>query len=323
VSASPGRRGSPGRRVRQWLSRTLLEPPLPLVAVEVRPRAVAVVRLAHEGGRLALAAAASAELRPDVVEASLTQPNVKDADALAAALRAAFERAGALTGGPVSLVLPDPAVRLTLLPSPGLRGRRGEIEETVRFRLLKALPADFDVRSARLAWRAAGPERLLVAVAREEVVASYEEALRSLGFEPGLVEPAGLALASLDAGADDAGLESLLVNWDHGYVSFQVRRGAQPLLLRTLPREDGRDAVARHVAQTLRFHKEQLGGRGFDAVTLRAGALDPEEASEVVARATGVVPRLVRPWAALGDAEDGVAAQSVAGAAACVLRRAA
>ena len=67
--------------------------------------------------------------------------------------------------------------------------------------------------------------------------------------------------------------------------------------------------------------REQLGGRGFDTVALRAGALDPEEASEVVARATGVVPRLVRPWTALGDADDGAEAQSVAGAAACVLRR--
>jgi hypothetical protein len=81
--------------------------------------------------------------------------------------------------------------------------------------------------------------------------------------------------------------------------------------------------VARHAAQTLRFHREQLGGRGFDDVALRSGALDPAEASETIAAATGVFPRLVRPWAALGDAEDGETAQAVAGAAASVLRRAA
>ena len=228
------------------------------------------------------------------------------------ALDGALERAGALSGGPVSLVIPDPAVRLTLVPATGLRGRRSELEETVRFRLHKALPADFDVRSARLAWRAVSAEELLVAVARDEVVRAYEEALTSLGFHP--------ALASL-AAPDQAGAEALLVNWDHGYVSFQVRRGGRPILLRTLPREDGREAVARHAEQTLRFHREQLGGRGFDEVSLRSAALDPAEASEALGAALGVVPRLVRPWAALGDAEDGEAAQAVAGAAACVLRR--
>ena len=320
MSGARGGSAAPLRRASGWLSRTLFRPPLPLVAVEVRPRAVAVVRLGREGTRLGLAAAASVELEPGVIEASLSKPNVLEPAALREALRAALERAGALSGGPVSLVIPDPAVRLTLVPAKGLRGRRAELEETVRFRLHKALPADFDVRSARLAWRAVSAEELLVAVARDEVVRSYEEALTSLGFHPGLVEPAGLALASL-AAADEAGAEALLVNWDHGYVSFQVRRGGRPILLRTLPREDGREAVARHAEQTLRFHREQLGGRGFDQVSLRSAAIDPAEASEALGAALGVVPRLVQPWAAIGDDEDGAAAQAVAGAAACVLRR--
>jgi hypothetical protein len=320
VSAVRDLSPSPLRRLSDWLSRTLVEPPLPLVAVEVRPRAVAVVRLARDGARVSLAAATAVELPAGTLEPSLSRPNVLDPETLRATLRAALERAGALSGGPVSLVVPDPAVRLTLLPAADLRGRRAEVEETVRFRLHKSLPVEFDVRAARLAWRAVGADEVLVAVARDEVIRGYEEPLAALGFEPGLVEPAGLALSTLGEGAPGDG-ESLLVNWDHGYVSFQVRRGERPLLIRTLPREDGKDAVARHAVQTLRFHREQLGGRGFDAVTLRAGALDPGEASDVVARATGVVPHLVRPWAALGDTGDGPEAQSVAGAAASVLRR--
>jgi Tfp pilus assembly PilM family ATPase len=238
VSASRAPAASPLRRASDWLSRTLVEPPLPLVAVEVRPRAVAVVRLARDGARVALAAAAAVELGAGALEPSLIKPNVVDPEALRAALRAAFERAGALSGGPVSLVVPDPAVRLTLMPAADLRGRRAEVEETVRFRLHKALPADFDVRAARLAWRAVSADELLVAVARDEVIRPYEDALASLGFEAGLVEPASLALSTLDGG-EPGDAESLLVNWDHGYVSFQVRRGERPLLIRTLPREDG------------------------------------------------------------------------------------
>ena len=164
AAGSPLRRAGAGcrarsssRRCRWWRSRC------------ARAR-LAAVRLAREGGRLALAAAAAVELPAGALERRRSRkPNVVDPEAFRAALHAGLERAGALSGGPVSLVLPDPAIRLTLVPSLGLRGRRGELEETVRFRLHKALPADFDVRSARLAWRAVSPDELLVAVARDEV----------------------------------------------------------------------------------------------------------------------------------------------------------
>jgi hypothetical protein len=292
------------------------------VAVEVRPHAVAAVRLAREGGRLSLGAAASVELLDGVLALSLTKPNVLGVEGFTAALRAALERVGALSGGPVSLVLPDPVVRLTLVPAAGLRGRRAEVDETVRFRLHKTLPSDFDVRTARVAWRAAGPEQLLVAAAADEVVRGYEDALAGLGFETGLVEATGLALASLDDGTRPDG-DRLLVNWDEGYVSFHLSRGPHPMLLRTLPREDSREAVARQAAQTLRYHRDQLGGGALADLALRSAAFPPAEAAAVLENALGLAPRLLRPWAALGLSEDGPAAQAVAGAAACVLRRAA
>jgi len=319
--APAGGLGGTLRGLRRWASRALVEPPFPLVAVEVRPRALAAVRLSREGGGLALGAAAAVELPPGALEVSLTKPNVTGPDAFQGALRSVLERVGALAGGPVSLVLPDPAVRATLVPAAGLRGRRAEMEELVRFRLHKALPADLDARTARLAWQVVG-DQAVVAVAREEVVREYEDALGALGHHAGLVEPASLALASLDPGGAEGG-DRLLVNWDHGYVSFFLWRGAQPLLLRTLPREDSPEAVRRQAAQTLRFHREQLGGGAFEDVAVRSGALPWDEARGVLAEGLGVEPRPLRPWAALGIAEEGAAAQAVAGAAACALRRAA
>ena len=308
------------RRALRWLSRTLLEPPLPLVAVEVRPRAVAAVRLAREGGRLSLAAAATVDLPEGALEVSLTKPNVTDPEAFQGALRAALERVGALSGGAVSLVLPDPALRLALIPAEGLRGRRRDAEETIRFRLHKALP--FEVRGARMAFTSTRGEQALVAVAPEEVVRGYEEALEGLGFEPGLVEASSLALLSAAEREPVAG-DRLLVNWDEGYVSFVLTRGGQPLLLRTLPGEEGRDAVARHAAGTLQFHRDRLGGGDLAEVLLRSAAVPGDEAAALLGRALGVAPRLLQPWAALGVPEQGAAAQAVAGAAACVLRRAA
>jgi hypothetical protein len=308
------------RRAGRWAARTLVEPALPLLAVEVRPRALAAVRLAREGGALSLGAAATVELPPGTLDASLSRANVADAEAFGAALRAVLERVGALGGGDVSVVLPDPSVRLALVPASGLRGRRGEAEEVIRFRLHKALP--FDVRSARLAWSPTRGEQAIVAVALDEVVRGYEEALEALGFHPGLVEPASLALLAA-AEAAPAGGDRLLVNWDEGYVSFVLTRAGQPLLLRTLPGDGGRDDVVRHATRTLQFHRDRLGGAALADVVVRSAAVPGEEAVALLGRALDASPRLLQPWALLGVAEEGPPAQAVAGAAACALRRAA
>jgi hypothetical protein len=308
----------------RWLSETLVEAPHPLLALEVRPRAVAAVRLTKAHGRLGLGAAAVAELPAGTLEVSLTRPNVVDPEAFRSCLRGVLERAGALSAGPIALVLPDPAVRLAVLTPAVARGRGLDAEETVRFRLHKALP--FDVRSARLAWDGAGSEQTLVAVAPDEVLAGYEEALEALGYQPGLVVTASLALTEAIAGGTAGGSaagDRLLVNWDQGYVSFVVLRGDQPLLVRTLPGEDGPTAVERQTIGTVQFHRDRLAGSPLVEVIVRAAALPGDEALGVLERATGLRPRLLEPWAALGSSDTGAPAQAVAAAAACVLRRAA
>lgn len=318
MSGGTGGLGGALRRAGRLVARTLVEPPLPLLAIEVRPRALAAVRLLREGGALSLGAAAAVEVPAGVIEVSLARPNVIDAEAFSGALRGVMERVGALSGGDVSLVLPDPAVRLALVPSEGLRGRRADAAETIRFRLHKALP--FDVRGARLAWGPTREEQALVAVAPEEVVRGYEQALESLGFQPGLVEAASLALLSA---AETGPGDRVLVNWDEGYVSFVLTRAGQPLLLRTLTGDVGKDAVARHATSTMQFHRDRLGGTPLAGVVLRSTSVPGEDAAALLERALEAPVRLLRPWAAIGITEDGASAQAVAGAAACVLRRAA
>jgi Tfp pilus assembly PilM family ATPase len=296
------------------LRRRLVEPPLPAVAVEVRPRAVAAVRLTRD--RRGLGAAACVELPAGVLAASLTRSNVVEPISLRAAVRTALERAGALGAGPASLVLPDPAVRVALVPSEGLKGHGREADEMVRFRLHKSLP--FDVRTARIAWRLLSTGQVLVAVSPDEVLQGYEEALEELGVHPGLVEPAVMALAS--AFEEEAG-DRLLVNWDEDYVSFLLLRDGEPVLVRTLPGEASPEAVARQATGTMQFYRDRLGGDGVDEIVVRAGAWPKDETLGTLRRALGRQPRLVEPWAALGSDDDGPEAQSVAAAAVCALRR--
>jgi len=304
-----------------WLRERLLEPEWPTVAVEVRPRGVSVVRLVGSGNRLGLGAAASLDLPEGALEVSLARANVVDGAAFRKALQGACERAGALSGGPVALVLPDPAVRVALLPASELKARRrAEVEQMIRFRLNKTVP--FDVQQARVAW--AGPEggQMLVAAVFRPVLEGYEAVLRDLGFDPGLVEPASLALVGTLERAETPG-DRLLVNWDVGYVSLVLTRRGWPILIRTLVGDLGPEAVLREAANTVLYYRERLGGQGLTGAALRSAFLPPEEAVTLLREPLGLEPEVVDPWALLGGGHRSAVAQAMAGALACLLRRAA
>jgi hypothetical protein len=304
-----------------WLRERLLEPEWPTVAVEVRPRGVSVVRLVGSGNRLGLGAAASLDLPEGALEVSLARANVVDGAAFRKALQGACERAGALCGGPVALVLPDPAVRVALLPASELKARRrAEVEQMIRFRLNKTVP--FDVQQARVAW--AGPEggQMLVAAVFRPVLEGYEAVLRDLGFDPGLVEPASLALVGTLERAETPG-DRLLVNWDVGYVSLVLTRRGWPILIRTLVGDLGPEAVLREAANTVLYYRERLGGQGLTGAALRSAFLPPEEAVTLLREPLGLEPEVVDPWALLGGGHRSAVAQAMAGALACLLRRAA
>jgi hypothetical protein len=304
-----------------WLRERLLEPEWPTVAVEVRPRGVSVVRLVGSGNRLGLGAAASLDLPEGALEVSLARANVVDGAAFRKALQGACERAGALSGGPVALVLPDPAVRVALLPASELKARRrAEVEQMIRFRLNKTVP--FDVQQARVAW--AGPEggQMLVAAVFRPVLEGYEAVLRDLGFDPGLVEPASLALVGTLERAETPG-DRLLVNWDVGYVSLVLTRRGWPILIRTLVGDLGPEAVLREAANTVLYYRERLGGQGLTGAALRSAFLPPEEAVTLLREPLGLEPEVVDPWALLGGGHRSAVTQAMAGALACLLRRAA
>jgi hypothetical protein len=292
--------------------------------VEVRPRRLGVVRLVREKGRLGMGAAASVELPEGVLRLSMTEPNVLDPEAFRRALESLLERAGARGESKLGLVLPDPIVRVATVPVSELAAaRRRDRDEMVRFRLRKALP--FDVRDARVATlmpRGGAGSMALVAAVLRPVLEGYESALGALGLHAGLVEVACLAITAL---VPDAPGDRLLVNWDDGYVSLVLTRAGWPVLLRTLAGEyvTRPEPVVREVANTVLYYRERLGGGGLAGAAVRSAVLDPREAVALLAEPLGFVPEVLDPWGPLGLEHGDMAAQAVAGAAACLLRRAA
>jgi hypothetical protein len=302
------------------LRRRFTEPERPTVAIEVRAGAVGVVRVRREKGRPAVAAAAAMELPPGTLSLSLTQPNVTDPVRFTQALRGALERAGVLGGARVALVLPDTAARITLVPAVEVAPQKNAaLDEVLRFRLRKSLP--FEVRDARLAYAAPGArpdDAMVVAAAAGPVVDGYEEACRSLGLAPGLVEVAAMALARAAFPEGTEG-DGLLVNWEEGYLTLLLARGGWPILVRTLSGAAvaATADVTREVSSTLMYYRERLGGEGISRAFVRSAALAPEAAIDALAPALPAPPVALDAWGALGGAPP-QGAQALAAAAAAL-----
>jgi len=160
----------------------------------------------------------------------------------------------------------------------------------------------------------------VVAAIVRPVLEGYEKALSDLGHEPGLVEPAALAL--LAALKPEEG-DQLLVNWDAGYLSLIIARAGWPLVLRTLAGQLAPDAVTREVTHTVLYYRDKLGGPGLVRAAVRSAHLPAEEAVVLLRDAIGFTPEVLDAGAAAGLDVGGDAGQQVAGALCCLGGRAA
>jgi hypothetical protein len=308
-----------------WLTRRFLDAELPPAAVEVRAGALGVVRVVRDKRAASLGAATSLELPAGTLKLSMAERNILAPEAFQQTLRAVLERAG-VTGGRIGLVLPDPVARVALLPAAEVRARgRAEREEMIRFRLKKAVP--FDIREAQVSFREVGapgrePMILVVAILRS-ILEEYEGACRALGLEPGLVQLTGLTI--LDAVEESRPpADRVVVNWDEGYISILVSRFGSPALARTLTGTSASDPeqVVREATQTILYYRERLGGEGIAQAVVRSVGVLPAEAARILEQPLGVLPEILDPWGSLGAKEQEMA-QALAGAAACVIGRAA
>lgn len=308
-----------------WLRRRLFDPPPPLTAVEVRATGLGVVRLVRQGVSLAVGSAAAVDLPAGTLGLSMSQPNVHDPAALRQYLKAVVERAGVLGGGRIALVLPDPVARVALVPASEVKGRAAEVDELLRFRLRKSVP--FDIREAQVAHAYVGSGEgamVLAAAVFRPVLDGYESACRDVGLQPGVVEVAGLALLDAALRAHGSG-DRIVVNWDEGYVSLLVSRGGVPVLIRTIvgAAAGSRPDVVREAESTLLYYRERLGGVNLAGASVRSAVVPPAEASALLRGPLGVEVEVLDPWSPLAASDLGTRTQALAGAAACLMGRAA
>ncbi|MFQ5744642.1 MAG: hypothetical protein ACE5HV_13785, partial [Acidobacteriota bacterium] len=188
-------------RLRWWQPLQLRRPQ---VAVSVMPGKLRLL-LARANGNLRPLHQLDVGLPEESVAAGLHSPNLVNPSAIIEALRPLAGGAGvsARRPGLVTLLLPDAAVRVALVPVAGSVPRRAEGESMARWALRGLLPVEAE--EARVDWaviegRGSGgtPSRgrwLLAVGAGAEVIREYEGVVEALGWVAGRVVPWTLALA--------------------------------------------------------------------------------------------------------------------------------
>jgi type IV pilus assembly protein PilM len=258
----------------------------PKLACEIAADRVLVGRLSDDG--LSLAACGARELAPGSVVPDLVEGNLRQRDAVSAAVEETLSSVAGRTHDVIAVV-PDAAVRVVLLEFDTLPTDSEEAANVVRFRLKKSLP--FDIDKARVSYHAQKSNdgvRVVAAVAVASVVEDYEAAFRNAGFSPGVILPSMLAAL----GAAEGQRPTLVVKVDARTTSIAILNGDQLQLFRTLENMRGvtitGDQLAEDVYPSVVFFQdtyhlniEKIFVAGISDVAGAAPALRTQTGAEV------------------------------------------
>ncbi len=198
----------------------------PRLACEITPEGVIAARLQNDGQALM----SFAPLPAGALKPGLGADNLVDRGAVEMAVRKALDDVSAREKQ-LTLVVPDPAVRVLMLDFDTLPSKKQEALPIVRFRLRKLMP--FEVEDAAVSYQVmrqgADQAHLLVTVMPGTLRNEYEGAVRAAGYEPGVLLPSTLAsLAALTT--NDA---ALVVNRNGSSLTTAIAAGNELLLHRT------------------------------------------------------------------------------------------
>jgi type IV pilus assembly protein PilM len=211
-------------------ARTGARPP---AAVELTPEGVLAAALPP--GKGAQAPVYAYEALPEwALVPSINEVNLKAPDVVAQAIKSALGQLSTRSRA-VTVVVPDSVVRVFVLDFDSLPSKAADVYPVLRFRLRKMVP--FDVEHAGVSYQVLRNEKndvkVLAAVMPGPVLAEYENAVRSAGYEPGAVLPS--SLAAQEAIEATGLLEAVLIaNLSTQSLTTSITNGQDLLLYRTL-----------------------------------------------------------------------------------------
>jgi type IV pilus assembly protein PilM len=134
-------------------------------------------------------------LAPGAVTPSPVKDNIADPAAFAEAVTRLVPAGSSRGRRTAALILPDNALRITVLDFETIPAKEEERQSLIRFRMRKTLP--FDIDEAAFSYHIQPGNKVIAAVAPVEIVARYEAPFRAVGLHPGFVTSSSLALMEL------------------------------------------------------------------------------------------------------------------------------
>ena len=247
---------------------------IPDTAVEIETDHIAAARLTWRGADATVTAHAVEPFAAGLVTPALATTNITDVPAVARALAQALSRLGARTRR-VALVVPDTVAKVSVIRFETVPQRSADLQELVRWQIKKTAP--FPLEDAIVTFTpgtrlAEGGQEFVVAVARRDNIAQYEEVCTLAGVHAGLVDLATFSTVNgvLASRAIPAG-DWLLVHVTASYTTLTVIRDGNVILFRNRA-DDAEGTLADLVHQTSMYYEDRLQGAGFSRVMLAGGA---------------------------------------------------
>jgi type IV pilus assembly protein PilM len=243
----------------------------PPVAVEIAPEGVLAAALPGAGQPPVYA---FEPLAAGAVVPGIAEPNLRDVEVVASAIRSALGKVPARTRA-VTVVLPDTSVRVFVLDFDSLPAKPAEALPVLRFRLRKMVP--FEVEHAGVSFQVLAEKRgeikVLAAVVPGPILQEYEAAVRAAGHEPGAVLPSSLAaLAARES------MEAMLTaNLSRAALTTSITNGQDLLLYRTLDLPESAELrlleVQRGIAVAAAYFEDKLQAKPRQIYYAGVGAL--------------------------------------------------
>jgi type IV pilus assembly protein PilM len=231
----------------------------PPVAVELSPQGVLA---AASPGLGQMPVYAFEPLAPGALVPSIGEKNLLAPEAVAAAIHTALGQLSTRSRS-ITLIVPDPVVRVFVLDFDSLPAHTAEALPVLRFRLRKMVP--FEVEQAGISYQILKETknecRVLAAVIPGSILQEYESVVRMAGYEPGALLPTSLAAI----GAVDTDEPVMAANLSAVTLTTTITDGQDLLLYRTLDLpEDAElrlDEVQRGIAVAAAYYEDKIGVR--------------------------------------------------------------
>ena len=248
----------------------------PPAAVELAPEGVLAAALPRAGHAPEYA---FVPLPAGALVAGIGEPNLRMQEEVVKAIRKALGDVSPRTRA-VTVILPDTVARVFMLDFDSLPSRSAEAQSMLRFRLRKMVP--FDTEHAGISYQILAQNktecRVLVTVMPGPILAEYEGAARSAGYEPGAVLPSSLAALE----TVDSSEAVLTANLSGTALTTSITSGQDLLLHRILELPADRNQriseIQRSIAVAAAYFEDKL--QFPPSVLHYAGAHDAQEFSQ-------------------------------------------